>query len=29
VGTPWETAIQLTHHPGNSNWPDLWIRLRS
>ena len=29
VGTPWETAIQLTHHPGNSNWPDLWIRSRS
>jgi hypothetical protein len=28
VGTPWETAIRLTHHPGNSNWPDLWIRPR-
>src|SRR5262245_53432417 len=26
VGRPWETAIQLTHHPGNSNWPDLWVR---
>jgi Tol biopolymer transport system component len=29
VGTPWETAVQLTHHPGNSNWPDLWVRSRS
>ncbi len=26
VGTPWETAVRLTHHPGNSNWPDLWVR---
>ncbi len=26
VGTPWESAIRLTHHPGNSNWPDLWVR---
>jgi Tol biopolymer transport system component len=28
VGTPWETATRLTHHPGNSNWPDLWVRPR-
>lgn len=26
VGTPWDTAIRLTHDPGNSNWPDLWVR---
>jgi Tol biopolymer transport system component len=26
VGTPWEKAVRLTHHPGNSNWPDLWVR---
>ena len=26
VGTPWDTAVQFTHHPGNSNWPDLWVR---
>jgi Tol biopolymer transport system component len=26
VGTPWQRAIQLTQHPGNDQWPDLWIR---
>jgi Tol biopolymer transport system component len=26
VGTPWDTAIRLTHDQGNSNWPDLWVR---
>ena len=26
IGTPWERAIRLTHHTGNDQWPDLWIR---
>jgi Tol biopolymer transport system component len=26
VGTPVEQAVQLTQHPGNDQWPDLWIR---
>jgi hypothetical protein len=26
VGTPWGQAIQLTQHPGNDQWPDLWMR---
>ena len=26
VGTPWRQAIRLTQHPGNDQWPDLWIR---
>jgi len=26
VGTPWEQAVRLTQHPGNDQWPDLWIR---
>ncbi len=26
IGTPWEQATRLTYHPGNDNWPDLWIR---
>jgi Tol biopolymer transport system component len=25
VGTPVERAVRLTHHPGNDQWPDLWI----
>jgi Tol biopolymer transport system component len=29
VGTPWDTAIRLTHHLSNSNWPDLWVRPRA
>lgn len=26
VGSPVSEAIQLTHHPGNDNWPDIWVR---
>jgi Tol biopolymer transport system component len=26
VGTSWERAVRLTHHPGNDQWPDLWVR---
>jgi hypothetical protein len=26
VGMPWGQAVQLTHHPENDQWPDLWIR---
>jgi Tol biopolymer transport system component len=26
VGTPWERAVRLTHHTGNDQWPDLWVR---
>jgi Tol biopolymer transport system component len=28
VGTPASEAVRLTHHPGNDNWPDLWVRPR-
>ena len=27
VGTPWQMAVRLTHHPANNNWPDLWVPL--
>jgi Tol biopolymer transport system component len=26
IGTPWERAVRLTHHVGNDQWPDLWVR---
>lgn len=26
VGTAWETAIRLTYHPGNDQWPDLHVK---
>jgi Tol biopolymer transport system component len=26
IGTPWDRAIRLTHHTGNDQWPDLWVR---
>jgi dipeptidyl aminopeptidase/acylaminoacyl peptidase len=26
VGVPWERAVRLTHHAGNDQWPDLWVR---
>jgi Tol biopolymer transport system component len=26
LGTPPETAIRLTHHTGNDQWPDLFVR---
>jgi uncharacterized membrane protein YbhN (UPF0104 family) len=26
IGTPPGTAIRLTNHPGNDQWPDLWVR---
>jgi hypothetical protein len=26
IGTPWPHAVRLTDHPGNDNWPDLWVR---
>lgn len=26
VGAPWEEAMRLTHHPGNDQWPALWLR---
>ncbi|HEY8550034.1 MAG TPA: hypothetical protein VIL35_08785 [Vicinamibacterales bacterium] len=25
-GTPWESAVRLTHSPGNDQWPDILIR---
>lgn len=25
VGTAWETAIRFTYHPGNDQWPDLYV----
>lgn len=25
VGTPWESAVRLTHHTGNDQWPDIHI----
>lgn len=25
VGAPWETAVRLTHHPGNDQWPDIRV----
>lgn len=25
VGTPWEQAVRLTYHPGNDQWPDLFV----
>jgi Tol biopolymer transport system component len=28
IGTPWSEAVRLTHHPGNDQWPDLWVRPR-
>jgi Tol biopolymer transport system component len=28
VGTPVERAVRLTHHPGNDQWPDLWVAPR-
>jgi Tol biopolymer transport system component len=28
VGTPVERAVRLTHHEGNDQWPDLWVRPR-
>jgi dipeptidyl aminopeptidase/acylaminoacyl peptidase len=28
VGTPAERALRLTHHPGNDQWPDLWVAPR-
>jgi Tol biopolymer transport system component len=28
VGTPPESAVRVTHHEGNDQWPDLWIRRR-
>ena len=26
VGTPWETAVRLTYHTGNDQWPDIYVR---
>jgi dipeptidyl aminopeptidase/acylaminoacyl peptidase len=26
VGTPWESAVRLTHHTGNDQWPDIHVR---
>jgi hypothetical protein len=26
VGTAPEAAVRLTHHPGNDQWPDLYVR---
>jgi Tol biopolymer transport system component len=26
IGTPPDTAVRVTHHPGNDQWPDLWVR---
>ncbi len=26
VGAPVEQAVRLTHHEGNDQWPDLWVR---
>jgi Tol biopolymer transport system component len=28
IGTPIEQAVRLTHHAGNDQWPDLWVRAR-
>jgi Tol biopolymer transport system component len=28
AGTPVEQAVRLTHHEGNDQWPDLWVRPR-
>ena len=28
VGTPTAQVVRLTHHPGNDQWPDLWVRPR-
>jgi Tol biopolymer transport system component len=28
VGTPAESAVRLTYHEGNDQWPDLWVRRR-
>jgi len=25
AGTPWETAVRLTYHTGNDQWPDLFV----
>jgi len=25
VGTPWETAVRLTYHTGNDQWPDIYV----
>jgi dipeptidyl aminopeptidase/acylaminoacyl peptidase len=25
VGTPWDSAVRLTSHPGNDQWPDLLV----
>ena len=29
IGTAWDGAVRLTHHAGNDQWPDLWVRARS
>jgi Tol biopolymer transport system component len=26
VGTAWETATRLTYHPGNDQWPDIYVQ---
>lgn len=26
TGTPVDSAVRLTHHAANDNWPDLWVR---
>jgi Tol biopolymer transport system component len=26
IGRPWERVVRLTHHGGNDQWPDLWVR---
>jgi dipeptidyl aminopeptidase/acylaminoacyl peptidase len=28
VGAPIEQAVRLTHHEGNDQWPDVWVRRR-
>jgi dipeptidyl aminopeptidase/acylaminoacyl peptidase len=25
VGTPWESALRVSQHPANDQWPDLWV----
>ena len=25
IGRPPDTALRITHHTGNDQWPDLWI----
>jgi Tol biopolymer transport system component len=25
LGTPWESAVRLTQHPANDQWPDLYV----